>query len=48
MGQGEQDWIKADNFVDLACRNRSAFQHIHFAKGRAASSVIASGRRDDA
>jgi hypothetical protein len=29
MGQGEQNWIKADNLVDLACRNRSDFQHIH-------------------
>ena len=45
MGQGEQDWTKADILVDLACRNRSTFQHVHFAKGSAASFVIASGRK---
>jgi hypothetical protein len=30
MGQGEQDWIKTHNLVDLACRNQSAFPHVHF------------------
>jgi hypothetical protein len=33
MGHDEQDWTKADNLVDLACRNRFTFQRVHFAKG---------------